>query len=235
MKRSLSSLLLILVPFGATAQDRWPEPEQSLIIRPRPYFYGGMQLDGNGAAVLDYTVALGIQQETRHYSFDAFVEYINTRKFNDNTLNNHSGRTRTLYAAPRYRLPKDFFLGAGARWSELSTTNYVKQSWAPFFGGGRDWDDWLRISLDYLWNASEHVSPKGCPVPDGQCTNGTRGFDFQWFMPSPKSRSDVLFRMDFLPAWFHGTVTSTDPVLTRQQKSDHSTGSWLEYTLVFRY
>jgi hypothetical protein len=204
------------------------------ISRPRPYFFGGMQLDGNGAAMFNYAVALGIQQETKRYSFDAFAQYENTRKIDDNTVNNHSGRTRILYGAPRYRLNSNWFVGGGARWSDLSTTNYVKQSWSPFVGGGKDWD-MGRMSLDYLWTGSEHVSKKGCSVANGQCTNASRGFDFQWIMPSPKSRRHVLFRIDFLPIVFHTTVTSSDPALTRRQQGEGGIASWLEYTLLFRY
>jgi len=209
------------------------QPEAS-IIRPRPYFYSGLQLDGNGSAVLDYVVGAGIQENTRHFVFDGLGEYSNTRKTDDNTINNHNGRTRLLYAAPRYRFANRFFVGGGARWSELSTTNYVKQSWHPFIGGGRDWNC-CRLSLDYLWMGAEHVNRQGCPVPNGQCTNDTRGLDFQMFMPSPTSRSRVLFRMDFLPFWFHTTVTTTDPALTRQQMSELGMGSVLQYTLLFRY
>lgn len=193
-----------------------------------------MELDGNGAAVLNYIVGAGIQQEAKHYSFDAFASYTNTRKIDDNTINNHSGRNRGLYGALRYHLPSGWLLGGGARWSELSTTNYVKQAWSPFLGGGKDWQD-LGIRLDYLWNASEHVSRKGCQVPDGQCTSGEKGVDFQWFIPAMTSHSHVVFKIDLLPVLFHTTVTSTDPILSHQQQSDRSIASWLDYTLIFRY
>jgi hypothetical protein len=55
---------------------------------------------------------------------------------------------------------------------------------------GRDWDI-ARVSLDCLWKASEHVSPSGCPVPNGQCTNGTKGFDFQ--LISLRRHQEVTF------------------------------------------
>jgi hypothetical protein len=202
--------------------------------RPRPYFYGGLDLEGNGSDVLDYLVGVGIQENTRSFLFDSYAEYTNTRKTNDNTVNNHGGRTRSLYAAPRYRLKRGWFVGGGLRWSELSTTNYVKQGVRPFVGGGKDWRS-TRISADYLWTVSEHVNRQGCLVPDGQCTNEVRGIDFLWFMPSPMSKSHVLFRMDFTPFWFHTTVTTTDPILTSQQKGETGVGSTLSYTLLLRY
>lgn len=202
--------------------------------RPRPYFFGGLQLDGNGSDVLEYLVGSGIQENTPHFLFDGYANYSNTRKSSDNTINNHSGRTRELYAAPRYRLKNGWFVGGGLRWSELSTTNYVKQGLRPFLGSGKDWRS-TRISADYLWTMSEHVSPQGCPVPKGQCTNSVRGIDFLWFMPSPMSNSHALFRMDFTPFWFHTTVTTTDPVLTSRQKSEIGVGSTLSYTLLLRY
>jgi hypothetical protein len=219
------------LPGGVWAQDIQPDIP---LVRPRPYFYGGLQLDGNGSAVFDYVVGAGIQENAQHFVFDGFAEYSNTRKIDDNTVNNHSGRTRLLYGAPRYRFSNRWFVGGGARWSELSTTNYVKQSWHPFVGGGKDWDC-CRVTLDYLWMGAEHVDRQGCPVPNGQCTNGTKGVDFQMFLPSPAARSHVLLRMDFLPFWFHTTVTSTDPELTRQQMSETGVGSVLQYTLLFRY
>lgn len=236
--RAIKTVLTLLLPVciaGTLCAQRYNDAEVVRpITRPRPYFFGGTDLDGNGAAVLNYTIGAGVQQETKHYSFDAFARYINTRKIDDNTINNHSGRTRELYGAARYRLQNGWLLGGGARWSELSTTNYVKQHWSPFAGGGKDWED-AGMRIDYLWNASEHVSRNGCTVPNGQCTNGEKGFDFQWFVPSLRSNSRVLFRMDVLPIIFHTTVTSSDPVLTHQQKSDVGIASWLDFTLLFRY
>lgn len=202
--------------------------------RPRPYFYSGMSLQENGSAALNYVVGVGIQENTPHFLFDGYMEYSNTRKIDDNTVNNLSGRTRMLYAAPRFRLRNGWFIGPGARWSQLSTTNYVKEGWRPFVGGGKDWRI-TRLSVDYLWTASEHVSPRGCSVPKGQCTNAVRGFDFKWFMPSPMSRSHVLFRMNFTSFWFHTTVTTTDPVLTRRQTGEIGVGSVLDYTLLLRF
>lgn len=226
-----STLICCLLAGMAAAQEVQPETPLS---RPRPYLYGGLQLDGNGSAVLDYVVGAGIQENTSRFIFDGLGEYSNTRKTDDNTINNHSGRTRLLYGAARYRFANRWFVGGGARWSELSTTNYAKQSWHPFFGGGRDWNC-CRFSLDYLWMGAEHVNRQGCPVPNGQCTNGTKGFDFQMFLPSPASHSHVLFRMDFLPIWFHTTVTTTDPALTREQMGETGIGSFVQYTLLFRY
>lgn len=241
-QESILMLLVACIPMFSQAQEHYRGKVQRYddrkmerpIRRPRPYLFGGPELDGNGAAVLNYSIGAGVQEEARRYSFDSYAEYTNTRKIDDNTINNNNGRTRSLYGALRYRLPKGWLAGGGARWSELSTTNYVKQHWSPFVGGGKDWQD-TGVRLDYLWNASEHVDRQGCVVPNGQCTNGERGFDFQYFVPSLSSNSHVVFRMDFLPVSFHTTVTSTDPSLTRRQEADRSIASWLEFTLMFRY
>lgn len=213
------------------AQDLEQKPP---ITRPRPYFYSGLDLEGNGSTVVNYVIGAGVQENTPHVLFDGYAAYMNTRKTDDNTINNHNGRTRFLYAAPRYRLKSNWFVGIGARWTELSTTNYTKQGFRVFAGGGRDWTS-TRISADYLRTVSEHVNRQGCPVPHGQCTNGVQGIDIQWFAPSPSSRSHLLFRMDLTPFWFHTTVTTTDPVLTRRQQGEISAGSILEYTIVVRY
>jgi hypothetical protein len=228
----LRTLAIVLLCAGPTvlAQEQVREP----ITRPRPYVFSGISLQGNGSAVLNYAVAAGLQENTRHFIFDGYGEYTNTRKTDDNTIGNRNGRTRLLYAAPRYRLPSNWFFGVGARWNELSTTNYVKQAFRGFAGGGKDWNS-ARISIDYLRTISEHVNSQGCTVPHGQCTNGVQGIDFEWFMPSPSSRSHVLFRMDFTSFWFHTTVTTTDPMLTRQQSGEIGVGSTLEYTILLRY
>lgn len=217
--------------------ERYVPREQATAVgmkRPRPFFYGGLSLQGNGSAVLNYVVGVGIQENTPHFLFDGYAEYSNTRKINDNTVQNYSGRTRMLYAAPRFRLKSGWFVGGGARWSQLSTTNYVKQGLRPFVGGGKDWR-LSRVSVDYLWTASEHVNRQGCLVPNGQCTNAVKGLDFKWFLPSPMSRSHVLFRMSLNTFWFHTTVTTTDSVLTRRQKGEIGIGSVLDYTLLFRF
>jgi hypothetical protein len=233
--RKNKSRVLFIVLLWSSAVALGQEPgARGPITRPRPYLFSGLSLQGNGSAVLNYAVAAGLQQNTRHFIFDGYAEYTNTRKTDDNTINNHNGRTRLLYAAPRYRLLNDWFFGGGVRWNELSTTNYVKQAFRAFAGGGKDWRS-ARVSVDYLRTVSEHVNAQGCPVPHGQCTNAVQGIDFQWFMPSPSSRSPVLFRMDLTPFWFHTTVTTTDPMLTRQQTSERGVGSNLEYTILFRY
>jgi len=222
--------LLCVSAFLCAAQ----EGDQALIKRPRPYFFTGVQLDGNGSKVINYDIASGIQQEGARFSLDAYTQYVNTRKTNDNTIDNFNGRTRTIHFMPRYRASNGWLIGVGARWNQLSTTNYVKEATRVFVGGGKDWPS-TRVSVDYLWTLSEHVNSQGCPVPHGQCTNGVQGLDFQWFLPSPRSRSHFLFRMDFTPFWFHTTVTTTDPVLTKQQLSEHSVGSTLSYTMLVRY
>lgn len=234
MKFSRYTQILILLAFVFVTLAAAQEGGQVLIKRPRPYFFTGMDLEGNGSKALNYIVAGGIQQEADRFSLDAYAQYVNTRKTDDNTVNNHSGRTRTLYAASRYRLRNGWFVGGGSRWTQLSTTNYVKQAFRPFAGGGKDWSN-TRVSVDYLWTLSEHVNPQGCLVPNGQCTNGVQGLDFQWFIPSPRSQSHFLFRMDLTAFWFHTTVTTTDPVLTKQQLGEHSVGSTLSYTMLFRY
>lgn len=227
----LGVLIFVFLISTAIAQE---SQHNAPITRPRPYFFTGMDLEGNGSTVLNYVVAAGVQENTAHFIFDGYAEYTNTRKTDDNTINNRKGRTRLLYAAPRYRLKNNWFAGIGARWNELSTTNYTKQSFRVFVGGGRDWTS-TRLSADYLRTVNEHVNSQGCTVLHGQCTNAVQGIDIQWFMPSPASRSHFLFRMDFTPFWFHTTVTTTDPTLTRQQEGQVGVGSVLQYTLLVRY
>jgi hypothetical protein len=136
-------------PIRRTASGNWvhdgpskkaghykPQRESAIPLgmkRPRPYFYGGMSLQGNGSSALNYAVGSGIQENAPHFLFDGYAEYSNTRKTDDNTINNFHGRTRLLYATGRYRFKNGWFVGPGARWSELSTTNYVKPRVATLY------------------------------------------------------------------------------------------------------
>jgi hypothetical protein len=69
-----TQLLLVFAVLSAaiaTAQ----EGGQILITRPRPYFFSGLDLDGNGSKVLNYAIASGVQQETNRFSVDAYGQY----------------------------------------------------------------------------------------------------------------------------------------------------------------
>jgi hypothetical protein len=67
--------------------------------RPRPYFYGGLDLDGNGSDVLDYLVGAGVQENTPRFLLDGYAQYTNTRKTDDNTIT-----TTTAAARDRFML-----------------------------------------------------------------------------------------------------------------------------------
>lgn len=64
-------------------------------------------------------------------------------------------------------------------------------------GGGKDYfhnqcaaedcvNEWsMRWQVDYTLKGAEHVDPRGCTVPDGQCTNDLQGPMVSLYLPSP--------------------------------------------------
>ena len=140
-------------------------------------------MNGEGYSPFSGGVGRGLRIDTHHLIWEGRAEYDNARKSNDNTLNNDSGHSRHLNSSIYYRFQSGWFAGRGAGWEQLSTTNYAKQAFRPSIGGGKDYfhkqcaaedcvDQWsMRLQVDYTLKGVEHVDPKGCTVPNGQCTN----------------------------------------------------------------
>lgn len=105
---------------------------------PHPYVYGGLQLRGGGYSPTAWSGGVGLNIELKHLVFDSSASYDTAHKVNDGTLNNDSGHDRGLAGNAFYRFTK-LYVGGGASWTQLSTTNYTKQSWHLAFGVGRDW------------------------------------------------------------------------------------------------
>lgn len=216
------------------------------IVWPRPFIYGGLGLNGGGYAPLSGKVGARLRSDQNHLIWSASAAYDNSHKANDNTTNNTNGHERALDSSIYYRFNNGWFLGGGASWSELSTTNYTKQGFHPSVGGGKDYfhkqcaaegcvTRWsMRLQVDYKMKGAEHVDAKGCSVPNGQCTNDLQGPMVSFFLPSPALAGHLYWRETVGVYTFHETVTSTDPALTALQKSHRSVTSFLEFTMMYR-
>jgi len=215
------------------------------IVWPRPFIYGGLGLNGGGYAPLSGKVGAGLRSDQNHLIWSASAAYDNSHKANDKTTNNTNGHERALDSSIYYRFNNGWFLGGGASWSELSTTNYTKQGFHPSVSGGKDYvhkcaaegcvTRWsMRLQVDYKMKGAEHVDVKGCSVPNGQCTNDLQGPMVSFFLPSPALAGHLYWRETVGVYTFHETVTSTDPALTALQKSHRSVTSFLEFTMMYR-
>jgi hypothetical protein len=271
IERPTFSLILLLATFGflpvlnaqatndgsqkagtqaITRPDKEEPPDnyQNHVKYPQPYVYGGLGLNrGGGYSLASGNVGIGLMMNTQHFIWNAVATYDNARKVADGTGNNPKGHDRGLASSAYYKFPFGLFLGAGASWSQLSTTNYSKQSWNRTMGIG--WDylakecaaedcvvNWsLRAQVDYLFKGSEHVNRQGCSVPKGKCTNGVEGPKFVFYLPSPMSNSHFIFRGTLGVYDAHATVTSIDPELTAAQIGQRSRAVFVEYTLMYRF
>lgn len=202
---------------------------------PHPYVGVSAELMGGGYAPLAAKGTIGFQVQSRWLSFDASAAYDNGHKSNDGTQPNPKGHDRYLATTAYLRLPSGWFVGPGARWSQLSSTNYTKSAWRPTFGGAKDFltSDCLkencvgqfnfRISADYV-------------LPGNDWQNGSQGPSISFWFPSPSVRRHFYLRETIEVYRFHDTVTDrTDLALTREQQRNHSHDSFAEFALIFRF
>ena len=177
----------------------------------------------------------GLRIDSKHFLMDANGQYDNGRKVNDNDQPNPSGHERGLVGSAYYRLPGAWSFGAGVRWSELSTANYRKSSWAPTIGGSKDYyrhhcplescsgDFSFRLGVDYMLKGSNWQ-------------NGTQGPLFTFYVPSPSAKGHIFWRETVGIYRVYDTVTDrTNALLTSQQMSTHSWDNFAEFTLMYRY
>lgn len=214
---------------------------------PRPFVYGGVGLNSGGYSPLSGKVGAGLMINKTHLIWSASAAYDNSHKSNDNTIDNNNGHERYLDSSAYYRFTNTWFVGGGASWSELSTTNYTKQDFHPSIGGGKDYfhkscsgencvNEWsFRLQVDYKLKGAEHVNAQGCSVPDGQCTNELQGPLVSFYLPSPAASGHLFWRETVGIYTAHETVTSTDPTLTALQKSQRSVTPFLEFTMMYRF
>jgi hypothetical protein len=210
---------------------------------PTPYVYAGGIINGSGYSTVASLAGVGLSSESNHFSWRAEADYDNAKKVDDgvNGISGHNtGRDRGLRTSVYYRFSNGWMFGPGARWSELSTTGYQKQSWHGTMGVGKDFirDNYsFRLTADVLVPriGSEHVNQQGCTIPKGQCTSGPQGVDVHYVLPSPALHGHFFFMVDAGVYVVHTTVTSTDPKLTALQIAAKQTTGSTSFTLLVRF
>lgn len=253
--RTILLLLMILLGLAglpAVAQNEVlpaavTAPSVPKIVWPRPFLFAGLGVNGAGYSSLSGNAGAGLRIDAAHLIWNASASYDTARKSNDNTIDNESGHSRRLDSSIYYRFNSGWFAGGGANWTELSTTNYTKQAFRPSVGGGKDYfhnqcaaedcvNEWsMRWQVDYTLKGAEHVDPRGCTVPNGQCTNDLQGPMLTLYLPSPTLARHLFWRTTLGIYTFHTTVTSTDPTLTAMQKGQRSVTGALDFAMMYRF
>jgi hypothetical protein len=209
--------------------------QQPSSLLPHPFVYSGAGLMGAGYVPLAWEAGGGLRIDSAHLLASAEGWYDDGHKTNDGTGPNPKGHDRGLDGAAYFRFSSGWFAGAGARWSQLSTTNYTKGAWRPTFGGGKDYfrnrcaaadcvpDFSMRLSVDYV-------------LPGADKANALQGPLLSFYLPSPAAKGHIFFRQTLGVYSFHETVTNpSDLMLTRQQIGDRSVTSFGELTIMFRF
>ena len=215
--------------------------------RPRPYVTAGIDLLPAGYASLALQGTAGFEWNPKYLAFDAYAGYDNGRKENDATSNNYSGHDRFLraFAGPKIG---PWYAGVGARWSQLSTTNYTKGgtpfaagSWHPEVGGGRDFSThdyplFMRVQSAYMARPSKEVTH----YPDGTncdgCGSGSHGADITLWFPSPAHSGHFFAKMNIVLFRFHDSITDPKNVaLTRAQTGNGHIGDSTEFMIGARF
>jgi hypothetical protein len=217
----------------STAEETDLQPSGNLL--PRPFAYAGAGLMGGGYAPLAWEGGGGLRIDSRHLLASAEGWYDNGHKTNDGDQPNPKGHDRGLVGSAYFRLKSGWFAGVGARWNQLSTTNYTKSGWRPTFGGGGDYfhkkcafedcisDFSMRLGVDYLLPGTDHV-------------NALQGPLVSVYFPSPSAKGHIFFRETIGIYEFHETVTEpSNLTLTRQQIGHRSVTSFGELTLMYRF
>lgn len=193
---------------------------------PHPIIFAGPSLVGNGYQTLAGKFGAGFMLNSRDLLGDFEASYMNARKTNDNTANNRKGHERFLQGRLFYPWHRGLYFGGGAQWSETATTNYTKKAWRPEFGVGGD-------HFAPNWNCRWQTL---YILPGSDKSNAMQGPEFQFWLPSPASRSHFFYRQTLAIYEFHTTITDpTDPALTAAQRSDRHSAAFLDFTIGWRF
>lgn len=214
---------------------------------PRPYATFGLDLMPAGYASTAFQGTAGLEWNPKFAVFDAYAGYDTGKKTDDNTVNNYSGHDRFLRASagPKFG---PWFAAVGARWSQLSTTNYTKGgdifaagSWHPEVGGGRDFStkstkNFMRAQALYMARPSKEVTH----YPDGSscdgCGSGSHGADITLWFPSPAHKGHFFCKMNVVLFRFHDSITDPKNVpLTRAQTGNGHLGDSTEFMVGARF
>jgi hypothetical protein len=223
---------------------------------PHPYLSGQFNLMPPGYKSTSFGTGAGLMIDSPHFLFDSYAGYDNGHKDNDATSRNNKGRDRFLRGFASFKQGSSY-VGVGARWSQLSTSNYTKGgpiystgSWHPELGIGRDFNSpsstnetgkfsplFMRAQLAYMFRESrESVHYPNGVTCDG-CGNGSQGLDISVWFPSPaRPHSHLFYRMNVVLFHFHDSITDPKNIpLTRIQSGRGHWGDSTEFNLGWRF
>lgn len=221
---------LLLAASLANGQSVLREPARTMPAQaswiPRPYVFCGPSLVGGGYQTFATNIGGGLLLRSKGLVADFEARYMNARKTNDNTINNHSGHERFLKGRLFYPWRRNLYFGGGAQWSQTSTTNYTKSAWRPTLGVGGDYFD---REMSARWQVM-YITP------GTDRYNGLQGPEFQLWIPSPASKSHFIWRMTLGMYEFHTTVTDrSDRRLTAAQIGDRHSAGFLDVAFAWRF
>jgi hypothetical protein len=210
------------------AQQKTPDYEiaASPSWIPRPMIFLGPSVVGNGYQLFAANLGGGFLLKSSQLvgEFNAF--YMNAKKTNDGTFDNHSGHERFLQGRVFFPWHKGWYFGGGAQWSETATTNYTKKGWRPTFGAGQDYftDGFnTRWQVLYITKGTDRG-------------NALQGPEIEFWLPSPASKTHFFYRQTLGIYEFHTTVSDfRDRALTARQTSDRHVASFADFCIGWKF
>jgi hypothetical protein len=177
---------------------------------PRPYFLGGLNLTrGMGYQPTSAFGGGGFQAEQKYITatFEGFAD-------NAHKIDSGTGRTLRMRSMFFFRPSKNWFVGGGVSYSQLSTDPYGKNAWHPRAGGGYDRISErfsIRLQGEYVLTGSDHL-------------NGLQGPEFNVYLPSPRPGAHWIYRETIGVYRFHPTAGPGNLV-----------GTELRFTAMYRF
>ncbi|HEX4424722.1 MAG TPA: hypothetical protein VH079_04955 [Terriglobales bacterium] len=188
--------------------------------------FGGAELMGGDYEPMALVGEIGVEIETIRLMLRARAFYDNGHKLPEDGDPNPKGHDRHLEGAAYYHSPAEWFVGAGFHWSQLSTTDFSKQSGGPEFGGGYDLmqkESSVRLAVDWL-------------MAGNNWQNGFHGPEVTITFPSPREKRHWFFRMTATVDRYYTTVTEPNNVtLTIEQRSERDFAACIESGLGYRF
>lgn len=177
---------------------------------PRPYVFGGVDLNSGGYDPLDIHGGVGVRVDSKHFLFN-----IEGAADNGHKSDSHTGSDKFVQARAFYRFNNGWYVGGGDQWSELKTSLYEKHQWRPTAGVGRDFIGPFfsaRLQTLYVFSGTDKL-------------NGVHGVDVSLWIPSPATKAHLFFFEDLDMYRFHQT----------NLPDQHAFASFLMFGVMYRF